>query len=195
MMSDFMSAQSNTIQIPEDRNKRLYMPNGQMSKPPGYGDDSKYLTIWPNNIDSLKTIKMGRMLPTKECNPKPTIQDISCALNSLSLRHIQEPFKMYPRDPDSHFDNIGRVKVEIFDSYGNPLLSNISNKKELLIIIGMLLPENKQRNDRIEAENAKNNLRLEEEKREDKVRAMEEKKKKEVKVVGGNNKKKGKKGR
>ena len=120
---------------------------------------------------------------------------MATALSALNLKFCQEPFKMLPCDPLSHFDNMGRIKVELFDAYGNPLNKKVDNKLELLKLLGAMIPEIPERINRIEAFNAENKLMIEEEAREERVRIAEEKKKVpgSGNSTGNNKKKKGKK--
>eukprot|EP00569_Conticribra_weissflogii_P007369 CAMPEP_0171336324 /NCGR_PEP_ID=MMETSP0878-20121228/5962_1 /TAXON_ID=67004 /ORGANISM="Thalassiosira weissflogii, Strain CCMP1336" /LENGTH=224 /DNA_ID=CAMNT_0011837773 /DNA_START=230 /DNA_END=904 /DNA_ORIENTATION=- len=72
-----------------------------------------FSAIYPNYLDSNKTIKLGRRIAAKDAVSEPTIQDIHEALASLSIRHVIQPHKGYSRDAVSRWDNPGRVLVDL----------------------------------------------------------------------------------
>ena len=73
----------------------------------------KFNIIYPNYIDSTKTAKLGRRIPTKDAVLEPTIQDIHEALVSLNIRHVIQPHKGYSRDATARWFNNGRVLVDL----------------------------------------------------------------------------------
>lgn len=75
----------------------------------------KFSAIYPNYLDSNKTVKLGRRIATTDALPEPTIQDIHEALVSLNIRHAIQPHKGYSRDASCRWDNPGRV---LFDMVG-----------------------------------------------------------------------------
>ena len=158
--------------IPPDRSKVHKWPYNAAC---ASADHSSWRVIWPTNMDSRKTQKMGRKVRAKQemallqpalaastpnaggflcerCRlrrtlptvsnaiepqppvpfphprfkrrclgqvgkdlavDKPTVQDMHEALKLLGLRHALEPYKFMPRDPDSKWNNPGRIRVEI----------------------------------------------------------------------------------
>lgn len=72
-----------------------------------------FSAIYPNYLDSDKTVKLGRRIASKDAVPEPTIQDIHEALMSLNIRHVIQPHKGYSRDASSRWDNPGRVLVDL----------------------------------------------------------------------------------
>lgn len=82
----------------------------------------KFNTIYPNYIDSNKTIKLGRRIPTIDAVPEPTIQDIHEALVSLNIRHVIQPHKGYSRDAEARWFNNGRVLVDLKGAAENGVL-------------------------------------------------------------------------
>jgi signal recognition particle subunit SRP19 len=72
-----------------------------------------FCTIYPNYLDSEKSVKLGRRISAKDAVPEPTIQDIHEALASLDIRHVIQPHKGYSRDGPSRWDNPGRVLVDL----------------------------------------------------------------------------------
>ncbi|KAL7535076.1 hypothetical protein ACHAWF_005052 [Thalassiosira exigua] len=71
-----------------------------------------FTTIYPNYIDSNKTVKYGRRIAAKDAVSEPTIQDIHEALVRLNIRHVIQPHKGYSRDASSRWDNPGRILVD-----------------------------------------------------------------------------------
>ena len=72
-----------------------------------------FSALYPNYLDSNKTVKMGRRIAAKDALPEPTVQDIHEALVSLNIRHVVQPHKGYPCDASSRWDNPGRVLVDL----------------------------------------------------------------------------------
>ena len=72
-----------------------------------------FSAVYPNYVDSTKTVKLGRRIAAKDAVPEPTIQDIHEALISLDVRHVVQPHKGYSRDACSRWDNPGRVLVDL----------------------------------------------------------------------------------
>ncbi|KAK1745617.1 signal recognition particle subunit SRP19/SEC65 family protein [Skeletonema marinoi] len=72
-----------------------------------------FSVIYPNYLDSNKTVKLGRRIAAKDAVPEPTVQDLHEALASLNVRHVIQPYKGYSRDSISRWDNPGRVLVDL----------------------------------------------------------------------------------
>eukprot|EP00986_Skeletonema_menzelii_P007021 scaffold2677_cov141-Skeletonema_menzelii.AAC.6 len=72
-----------------------------------------FSVIYPNYLDSNKTVKLGRRIAGKDAVPEPTVQDLHEALASLNVRHVIQPYKGYSRDAISRWDNPGRVLVDL----------------------------------------------------------------------------------
>ena len=72
-----------------------------------------FSAVYPNYIDSDKTVKLGRRIAAKDAVPEPTIQDIHEALVRLDIRHVIQPHKGYSRDASSRWDNPGRILVDL----------------------------------------------------------------------------------
>ncbi len=87
-----------------------------------------FSAIYPNYLDSNKTIKLGRRIAAKDAVPEPTIQDIHEALASLNIRHVIQPHKGYSRDAVSRWDNPGRGALKIqFQQFFRRNLVRFSN--------------------------------------------------------------------
>ncbi|KAL7494545.1 hypothetical protein ACHAWT_003227 [Skeletonema menzelii] len=106
--------------IPPD--EELHLPvkpdssSGYLIWPMGETFTMKYdnfSVIYPNYLDSNKTVKLGRRIAGKDAVPEPTVQDLHEALASLNVRHVIQPYKGYSRDAISRWDNPGRVLVDL----------------------------------------------------------------------------------
>jgi len=73
----------------------------------------KFLVIWPTDINSNKTVKLGRKISSSDSVPEPAVQEISEALQLLNVRHVIQPYKGNPRDTESRWYNPGRVLVDL----------------------------------------------------------------------------------
>ena len=69
--------------------------------------------IWPSYIDATKSAAEGRRIGQECCVENPSILDISEVLDSFGVRHAVQPYKGYPRDVESRWDNPGRVLYDI----------------------------------------------------------------------------------
>ncbi|GMH73633.1 hypothetical protein TL16_g06246 [Triparma laevis f. inornata] len=85
-------------QIPADRSVLQKWPlNRSCQNEP----HDKWQVVWPTNLDSNKTTKEGRKVGKAIGVPKPTLSDVSEALQKIGIRHAIEPYKFLPRDPAS----------------------------------------------------------------------------------------------
>ena len=73
----------------------------------------RFSVIYPNYLDSTKTLKQGRRISSVEAIEKPTVMDIGLALQLMGMRHVVQPYKGYPRDAESQWENLGRVLVDL----------------------------------------------------------------------------------
>jgi signal recognition particle subunit SEC65 len=94
---------------PSDRGYKVFWPLHQTLTM----DPTGFQCVYPNYVDSTKSVgRGGRRLPLHLSVPHPTLQDISSALQLLSVRHVLQPYRGYSRDPTSLWDNPGRVLVD-----------------------------------------------------------------------------------
>ncbi|CAM9524607.1 unnamed protein product [Ectocarpus sp. 4 AP-2014] len=130
-----------TPYIPPDKNTLYVRPAEALRKM----DVSKLIVIWPNNVDSTKTIKRGRRIPKASGCPSPTVEDMSQVLEFLQLWHAVEPYKAYPREQWI----LGRVRVRLADEDGVPWNPEVPDRPSLMKKMGELMPNLKSRIDRI----------------------------------------------
>jgi len=76
-------------------------------------DYKQFNQIYPNYIDSNKTVKRGRRISKEDAVPEPSVLDITHALQAMGIPHAVQPYKGYSRDPESQWDNPGRVLVDL----------------------------------------------------------------------------------
>lgn len=134
----------------------------------------RFSVIYPNYLDSTKTLKQGRRISSVEAIEKPTVMDIGLALQLMGMRHVVQPYKGYPRDAESQWENLGRVLVDLpkqnrdgfdtanvvelgvdgaFDIDGQSE-SETWNKNQLLREIAARIPQLTSRKERIAREKA-----------------------------------------
>jgi Signal recognition particle 19 kDa protein len=156
-------------------------------------DLDKLRCIWPSNIDSSKCCHRGRKIARKYCVDNPSVIDISEVLLSLGVRHAVQPYKGYPRDVESRWENPGRVlydKVQMNRIDKVNEISSTTSQKGLLCMIANLVDQMPGRKERLLEANRK--------REEASKKSLEEKRMKAIlsgKTIGtgGGNKKKGKK--
>jgi signal recognition particle subunit SRP19 len=119
-------------------------------------DVTKFVVIYPSYLDSTKTIAQGRRIGQEHAVETPSVSDISQALETLKIRHVLQPYKGYPRDIETLWDNPGRVKVE-------PPAE--MSKRGVLVELGKIIPTLPNRIQRLEQ--AKQQADLEAKKQEE----------------------------
>ncbi|CAM9922574.1 unnamed protein product [Ascophyllum nodosum] len=113
-------------------------------------DVSRLIIIWPNSVDSTKTIKKGRRIPKASACPSPTVEDMSQVLTFLQLWHAVEPYKAYPREQWV----LGRVRVRLLDEDDVPWNPEVPDRPTLMKKMGELMPNLKSRRERLAKEKA-----------------------------------------
>lgn len=76
-------------------------------------DYARFHAIYPSYMDATKTSKQGRRIAAADAVPDPSVFEIGEALQLMNVRHVVQPYKGYPRDPESRWDNPGRVLVDL----------------------------------------------------------------------------------
>lgn len=109
-------------------------PNITLYFPPSESDDIAYASkkfpcIWPSNIDSSKGCHQGRKIARENCVKNPSVLDISEVLLSLGIRHAVQPYKSYPRDVESRWENPGRV---LYDRLQMSRINDEANENSML---------------------------------------------------------------
>ena len=155
-------------------------------------DPTNFFIIYPSYLDSKKTMKQGRRIGVEKAVDTPTAQDLSDALASLNVRHVQQPNKGYSRDQTTLWDNPGRVRVD------PAVLGSGYTKRSLLVELATIIEELPSRKRRLEVmaavAKAKEAKRLEAQEKK-KAEAKLQQKQKSQASSSRSNKKKGKKKR
>uniref|UniRef100_A0A7S4HHE7 Uncharacterized protein n=1 Tax=Odontella aurita TaxID=265563 RepID=A0A7S4HHE7_9STRA len=76
-------------------------------------DYKQFHAIYPTYMDATKTSKQGRRIAAADSVPDPSVYEIGEVLQLMNIRHVVQPYKGYPRDPESRWDNPGRVLVDL----------------------------------------------------------------------------------
>mmetsp|Transcript_25859 Transcript_25859/g.83742 ORF Transcript_25859/g.83742 Transcript_25859/m.83742 type:complete len:189 (-) Transcript_25859:319-885(-) len=100
-------------------------------------DDSKFVCIWPNNLDSKKSLVLGRRIPVAAACDDPIVEEMSEVCQFLKLAHVVEPYKLYPREALRY----GRLKVQLLDDNGDPVHEDVPTRKALCAKMGELIPK------------------------------------------------------
>jgi len=111
-------------------------------------DESKFLVLWPNNINSKKSLSQGRRISIQHACEDPIVQEMSEVCQFLKLTHIIEPYKALSRDISAH---PGRIRVQIF-SDDKPCHVEIESRKGLMRKMGELIPKLNIRKHRVAME-------------------------------------------
>jgi signal recognition particle subunit SRP19 len=145
-----------------------------------------FQVIYPSYMDSTKTIKQGRRIAADLAVERPTVTDLSQALQQLQVRHVIQPYKGYSRDITCQWENPGRILFDV----------KTYTKKELLVELAKRIPDLPARNYRLQQEVIEQK-RLQEEMAAAQASeaANAKEKSKTVSVTVGSTKKKGKKGK
>jgi len=171
----------------------------------------RFSMIYPNFLDSSKTVKQGRRISLAEAVKKPTVVDIAAVLQGLDIRHVVQPYKGYSRDAESQWDNLGRVLFDMPQnndhimeqgadgSFDVGSKSNndgtVKNKKELLRQVAARIPHLHSRRDRLAREKAQKEAEEKRTKEEAAAAHRAVSQKALTKTTSSNKKKKGKKRR
>mmetsp|Transcript_11720 Transcript_11720/g.19905 ORF Transcript_11720/g.19905 Transcript_11720/m.19905 type:complete len:196 (-) Transcript_11720:74-661(-) len=133
-------------------------PNTKYTRPSsmaGKIDDSKFVVVWPANINSYKTEKEGRRVCKESCCEDPIVSEMSEVCTFFKLVHVIEPFKMYPRESGVERPMPGRVRIMLNNEDGSPANAEVPTRLALMRKMGELIPTMTIRQKRIEMENTK----------------------------------------
>lgn len=194
-MEDFATKPEDQIHLPPtpDRNYSVVWP---ITETFTMKTDVGFQIIYPSYLDAEKTVKQGRRVAKDVAVPKPTVSDMSLALQALQIRHVLQPYKGYSRDPSTLWDNPGRVVVDMSSPSSIEESSSECKKSALMRKLCEKIPHlpERQRRLKVEAEQAA----IEQAKRQEEVQKVEAAKKTAVTAAAASSsssKKKGKKGR
>ena len=157
-------------------------------------DPTGFFVIYPSYLDASKTMKQGRRIGLENSVDTPTVQDLSDALASMNVRHVQQPHKGYSRDQTTLWDNPGRVRVD-----PSILEDSLYTKRSLLVELASIIKELPTRARRLEVAaavaKAREQKRLEDQEKKQQQAKLQHKQKSKTTTSSRSNKKKGKKKR
>ncbi|CAK0860523.1 unnamed protein product, partial [Prorocentrum cordatum] len=106
-------------------------------------DVKRWNTLYPNYINSKKTVQEGRRIGAAKCVEHPHAAEMAKVCEFLKIPHVLEMDKAYPRD----WLNRGRVKVLLKTEDGKFTHPEIHTKTALMCKMGELIPqlENRKR--------------------------------------------------
>eukprot|EP00930_Biecheleria_cincta_P007731 TRINITY_DN108991_c0_g1_i1.p1 TRINITY_DN108991_c0_g1~~TRINITY_DN108991_c0_g1_i1.p1 ORF type:complete len:161 (+),score=27.79 TRINITY_DN108991_c0_g1_i1:56-538(+) len=104
-------------------------------------DTSKWNILYPNYINSKKTVQEGRRIPLDKGCEHPRAQEMAEICEHLKIPHVLEMDKAYPKD----WLLRGRIRVLLKSPAGLPTHAEIHSKKDLMLKMGELIPRLKSR--------------------------------------------------
>mmetsp|Transcript_39923 Transcript_39923/g.69136 ORF Transcript_39923/g.69136 Transcript_39923/m.69136 type:complete len:167 (-) Transcript_39923:76-576(-) len=104
-------------------------------------DTSKWNVLYPNYLNSKKTVPEGRRIPLPQAVEHPHAAEMAEICEFLKIPHVLEMEKAYPRD----WLIRGRVRLMLKTPEGAFTHPEIHNKKQLMLKMGELIPKLKSR--------------------------------------------------
>merc|ERR1719188_2140667 len=104
-------------------------------------DTSKWNIIYPNYVNSKKTVQEGRRIGAEKAVEYPHAAEMAEICEYLKIPHILEMEKAYPRD----WLIRGRVRVMLKTPEGKFTHPEIHTKKAVMLKMGELIPKLKSR--------------------------------------------------
>ncbi|XP_055609454.1 signal recognition particle 19 kDa protein [Uranotaenia lowii] len=107
-------------------------------------DRERWICIYPAYINRKKTRQEGRRIP-KECAVEnPSFQEIRDVLQVLNLNVIVEN-KQYSREKSKELAFRGRIRVQLKQNDGKPVLPEYPTRDSILLYLGKTIPQLKTR--------------------------------------------------
>merc|ERR1719188_893209 len=104
-------------------------------------DTSKWNIIYPNYVNSKKTVQEGRRIGVEKAVEHPHAAEMAEICEYLKIPHVLEMDKAYPRD----WLIRGRVRVMLKTLYNDTATPEIYTKKAVMMKMGELIPKLKSR--------------------------------------------------
>ncbi|PIK43616.1 putative signal recognition particle 19 kDa protein [Apostichopus japonicus] len=111
-------------------------------------DERRWICIYPAYINSKKSSEEGRKVSKADGVENPTTNEIRDVCQALEFNVTVEANKMYSRDQNRDPQFKGRVRVQLKNEDGSPVLADIPNRKALYRKLGELIPKLKSRQQR-----------------------------------------------
>lgn len=109
----------------------------------------KRVIVYPNYINSLKTVAEGRRIPKGKACENPTVHEMEDCVKYFKLP-VEIENKAYSRD----WMIRGRLRVELFKEDGTPVNPEVPTRRELLLRIAELVPRHPNRSKKAQAAQA-----------------------------------------
>mmetsp|Transcript_5539 Transcript_5539/g.14157 ORF Transcript_5539/g.14157 Transcript_5539/m.14157 type:complete len:196 (-) Transcript_5539:170-757(-) len=109
---------------------------------PRIGADRRRI-IYPLYLDRSKSVQQGRKVSMAVAVEEPTAQEIHEVCAELNIKSEVEQMKQHTRD----WGVFGRVRVEILDDDGKPVVPGIATRRQLMTEICRRIPQLKHRVD------------------------------------------------
>lgn len=145
-----MSAASSSSAVVVDPAR---MPSGLAARNIPHSDKQRWKVIYPIYINRAKKVSEGRKLPLELCVERPSVYDIADMCTFLKLPFVIED-KCYSRD----FWERGRVRIQMKDDSGAPLLAAYPDRRTLMRFMASKIPSLKTRAARLAAMPAEEEL-------------------------------------
>ncbi|KAF6264215.1 signal recognition particle, SRP19 subunit [Scenedesmus sp. NREL 46B-D3] len=96
----------------------------------------KRVVIYPDYLNSAKTVAQGRRIPADKAIDWPTIEEMVDACEKGLHLTVDQEWKRYPRNwcvlPGKEM-SYGRLRVQLNKADGSPVNPEVPSKKELLL--------------------------------------------------------------
>lgn len=105
----------------------------------------RWICIYPAYINNRRTQEEGRKISKAKAVDNPKVSEMKDVLTYHNFNFIVEETKQYPRDSFKDAFCKGRVRVQIKKSDGSPCNEKYKTRKELMILLGEMIPKLKGR--------------------------------------------------
>lgn len=109
-----------------------------------HSDRERWICIYPAYINRKKTRQEGRRIPKQVCVENPSFQEIRDVLQVLNLNVLVEN-KQYSREKSKELAFRGRIRVQLKNNDGSPVLKEYPTRDSLLYYLGKTIPQLKTR--------------------------------------------------
>ncbi|CAN0258631.1 unnamed protein product [Lampetra fluviatilis] len=107
-------------------------------------DKERFVCIYPAYLNSKKTIAEGRRVPKDKAVENPTYVEIRDVLVAAGMNVVVEN-KMYPREWNRDVQFRGRIRVQLKNEDGSPVLEAIPTRQALFTYTADMIPKLKAR--------------------------------------------------
>ena len=105
----------------------------------------RWICIYPAYLNSRRTQVEGRKVSKARAVDNPKVNEIKDVLTYHKFNFVVEETKQYPRDSFKDAFCKGRVRVQLKNSDGTPFNKEFTTRKEILYMLGEMIPKLKGR--------------------------------------------------